>query len=140
MTGPGKINQTLALGFDDIERALAGAARRHNEGYPPFNIEREVSNNGEGERFRIIIAVAGFKKKFLEVRQEGRELIIRGEKASPDEGEFLHQGIAMRQFERTFILADGVNILGARLHDGLLIIDLNKPEPAVVSRTIEIKG
>lgn len=127
------------LGFDDLERVLDRVAKTSNDGYPPYNIER-IADGENGYILRITLAVAGFTRDQLGVTVEENQLVIRGrqpENADSDR-EFLYRGIAARQFQRTFVLAEGIEILGAELSDGLLSIDLARPEPARVVKTIEI--
>ncbi len=123
---------------------LARVAKGAGDGYPPYNIERCLDEGaGEegasGQRIRITIAVAGFTREQLEITLEDKQLVIRGRQAETNgTGEFLHRGIAARQFQRTFVLADGIEVAGAELKDGLLVIDLFRPEPAHRVRRIEI--
>lgn len=121
------------LGFDQLERLVERTAKSEN-GYPPYNIEK-VSDNA----FRISLAVAGFAEDDLSVTVEDRQLVVRGRQADDDdERVFLHRGIAARQFQRTFLLADGVDVAGAALVDGLLHIDLSRAAPDSVVQTIRI--
>ncbi len=124
----------LLLGFDRLERMLDSVSKTTAEGYPPYNIEQLSSNS-----LRITLAVAGFTERELDVSVEGNELLIRGKKAE-DEREriYLHRGIAARQFQRRFLVAEGIEVHSANLRHGLLLLDLVRPEPAVRSRTIEI--
>lgn len=132
------LNSPYLLGFDGIERLLERASRSSGDGYPPYNIERV--NGGEADSFlRITLAVAGFTRDQLDVTLEENQLSIRGRQADEPEREFLHRGIAARQFQRTFVLADGMEVRGASLENGLLVIDLARPEPERVVRTIEIR-
>ena len=126
------------LGFDEIERLLDRATKSAGDGYPPYNIERLPPGRGTGERLRIVLAVAGFSRDDLEVTMEDRQLIIRGKQNDQARATFLHRGIAARQFQRTFVLADGMQVQKADLKHGLLSIDLARPEPARVVRTIQI--
>ncbi len=129
----------LLLGFDDIERALDRVSKGANEGYPPYNIERLPRDARRGDVLRITLAVAGFTREQLEVTLEENQLVIRGRQSDEDKTrEFLHRGIAARQFQRTFVLAEGIEILGADLKDGLLSIDLARPEPERIIRRINI--
>lgn len=129
-------NSPFMLGFDHFERLLDRAAKSSAEGYPPYNIEQTGEN-----RIRITLAVAGFAEKDLSVTVEDNQLVIRG-RQDADEGErvFLHRGIAARQFQRAFVLAEGIEIADATLESGLLHIDLLRhvPEPQV--QTIKIKS
>lgn len=124
------------LGFDAFEERLDRLAKSA-EGYPPYNIERLPAEDG-GEAFVISIAVAGFAREELEVMVEDNQLQVRGRVAETPQRQFLHRGIATRQFQRTFLLADGMIIEGADLRDGLLTITLNRPVAARVARKIDI--
>ncbi|NNE79144.1 MAG: Hsp20 family protein [Silicimonas sp.] len=122
------------LGFDQLERLVERTAKTEN-GYPPYNIEH-VSENA----FRITLAVAGFADEDLSITIEDRQLVVRGAHASEDdERVFLHRGIAARQFQRTFLLADGVDVSGAALANGLLHIDLARSVPDKVVQTVRIE-
>jgi HSP20 family molecular chaperone IbpA len=125
------------LGFDDIERALDRVAKGA-DGYPPYNIERLARDEDSPERLRITLAVAGLTREQLEVTNEENQLVIRGRQQDDKERQYLHRGIAARQFQRTFVLADGMDVLAAELEHGLLSIDLARPEPERVVRTIAI--
>ena len=121
------------LGFDQLER-LAERAAKGAEGYPPYNIEH-VAPDG----FRITLAVAGFEEGDLSVTTEDRQLVIRGRMAEPDEQRvFLHRGIAARAFQRSFVLADGVEVVSALMENGLLHVDLRRLAPRQVVQTIPI--
>lgn len=130
----------LLLGFDEIERALERVARTGSDGYPPYNVERLPPADGRGEILRITLAVAGFKPDDLDVTVEEKQLIVRGKQAEDASRDFLHRGIAARQFQRSFLLADGIEVLGADLQDGLLSIDLARPVSERVARKVRIKG
>lgn len=117
------------LGFDQLERLVERTAKSGSDGYPPYNIEQ----SGE-DAFRITLAVAGFREEDLSITMEDRALVVRGRQA--DDGDvrlFLHRGIAARAFQRSFVLADGVEVVGATLENGLLHVDLTRcvPEPQV---------
>ncbi len=127
----------LLLGFDDVERLLERAVKTSGEGYPPYNIER--LHDGEGEQLRITLAVAGFGRSDLEITVAENQLNIKGRTKDEEAVEFLHRGIAGRQFHRAFVLADGMEVTNAKLVNGLLMIDLKRPEPNSVVRRIEIK-
>jgi HSP20 family molecular chaperone IbpA len=127
----------LLLGFDDLERLLDRALKTSGEGYPPYNIERLAE--GSGEVLRITIAVAGFRRQDLEITIEDNQLNIRGRIKDEEPRDYLHRGIAGRQFARAFVLADGMDVIDATLVNGLLIINLRRPEPSSVIRRIEIK-
>jgi len=130
------LSSPLLLGFDDVERALDRIVKG-SDGYPPYNIERIVVE-GQQDRLRIILAVAGFTSDQLEVTLEEKELVIRGRQAEDAGRIYIHRGIAARQFQRTFVLADGMQVLGAELKDGLLSVDLVRPEPERLVRRITI--
>ncbi len=122
------------LGFDQLERLVERTAKSGHEGYPPFNIEQSAEH-----AFRITLAVAGFREEDLSITVEDRQLVIRGRQAEPDEGRvFLHRGIAARAFQRSFVLAEGVEVAGATMENGLLHIDLRRAIPEPVVQTIRI--
>ena len=126
------------VGFDEIERALDRVAKSAGDGYPPYNIERVAAADGSGELLRITLAVAGFRREELDVTLEENQLTIRGRQSEDKARTYLHRGIAARQFQRTFVLAEGMEVKGAELRDGLLSIELVRPEPERVVRRIEI--
>jgi HSP20 family molecular chaperone IbpA len=126
-------NNPLLLGFDQVDRLLEHIAKQPGDSYPPFNIEQ----TGESG-FRISLAVAGFAPDDLSVQVESNQLVIRGRQPEQPERVYLHRGIAARQFQRTFVLADGMEVQKADLKNGLLSIDLARPEPERVVRTIQI--
>jgi HSP20 family molecular chaperone IbpA len=130
------LSSPFLLGFDEIERAVDRVAKAA-EGYPPYNIERMARENGQPERLRITLAVAGFAREELDVTIEDNQLMIRGRQIDEQTRHYLHRGIAARQFQRTFVL-HGVEVLGADLKNGLLSIDLARPEPERVVKTIAI--
>jgi HSP20 family molecular chaperone IbpA len=134
------LSSPFLLGFDQIERALDRVSKAA-DGYPPYNIERLRAAAGQAERLRITLAVAGFSRDELDITVEQKELLIRG-RQQDDSGtrEYLHRGIAARQFQRTFVLADGIQVVGADLRDGLLSIDLERPEGSSQVRRIEISN
>ncbi|MGO4839015.1 Hsp20 family protein, partial [Rhizobiaceae sp. 2RAB30] len=127
----------LLLGFDAMEKTLERLAKT-GDTYPPYNIERLRADEGKGERLRITLAVAGFCDDDLEVVTEENQLVVRGRQSDDTEREFLHRGIAARQFQRTFVLADGMHVIAAELKNGLLSIDLDRPEPERLVRKINI--
>jgi HSP20 family molecular chaperone IbpA len=131
------LSSPFLLGFDEIERALDRVAKAA-DGYPPYNIERIARDERRPEQLRITLAVAGFARDELEVTIEERQLVIRGRQNDEQTRQYLHRGIAARQFQRTFVLADGMEVLGADLKNGLLSIDLARPEPERVVKTIAI--
>ena len=130
-------NSPLLLGFDEIERTLDRVAKMSSDGYPPYNIEQL-----DEDRIRITLAVAGFGEDDLTIQREGDQLVVMGRHAPPTEDAeariFLHRGIASRQFQRRFVLADGIEIDGAHLNNGLLDIDLQRPKPETRTQTIAI--
>ena len=128
-------NSPFLLGFDDLERVLDRVTKSSSDGYPPYNIERTGEND-----MRISLAVAGFSMEELSVSIEDTQLIIRGRQKDDPNREFLHRGIATRQFQRFFVLADRIEILGAELDNGLLHINLKRPVVETQTRTIEIKS
>lgn len=130
----------LLLGFDEVERALERVAKSGNDGYPPYNVERLPPADGRGEVLRITLAVAGFKPDDLEVTVEENQLIVRGKQAEEASRQYLHRGIAARQFQRSFLLADGIEVMCADLQDGLLSIDLARPVSERVARKVRING
>ena len=124
------------LGFDQLERLVERTVKSGNDGYPPYNIEQRGDT-----AFRITLAVAGFAEDDLAITVEDRQLVVRG-KQTDDTGDrvFLHRGIAARQFQRSFVLADGVDVAGASLETGLLHIDLKRAVPDTVVQTIKIRN
>ncbi len=138
MSRPTLMNSPFLLGFDDIEKALERVTRTASDGYPPYNIERLASEANLPERLRITLAVAGFGRHQLSITLEEGQLVIRGRQQDDRERQFLHRGIAARQFQRSFLLAEGMQVLGADLADGLLSVDLVRPEPERIIKTIEI--
>jgi len=128
----------LLLGFDEIEQALDRVAKGGGDGYPPYNIERLPRSDDEPERLRITLAVAGFTRDQLEITLEENQLVIRGRQTDDKARHYLHRGIAARQFQRTFLLADNMEVMGADLSNGLLSIDLARPEPERIVRRIDI--
>jgi HSP20 family molecular chaperone IbpA len=127
-------NNPLLLGFDEFERTLDRIAKHGAEGYPPYNIE-QIGENG----LRITLAVAGFALDDLAIGLEGNQLVVRGQRAEDEGRVYLHRGIAARQFQRCFVLAEGIEVLGAALDNGLLHVDLARPQPEAKVRRIEIK-
>lgn len=124
----------LFLGFDHLEQMIERAAKSSSEGYPPYNIEQLSSTT-----LRITVAVAGFTMSDLQITLEDNQLMIRGRQTEDQQGRiFLHRGIAARQFQRAFVLAEGIEVKGAWLDNGLLHIDLVRPLPEPRVRTIAI--
>ena len=126
------------LGFDAYEERIDRLSRAA-DGYPPYNIERTVEADGS-ELFLISIAVAGFALNELEISQEDNQLLVRGKQKDDPSRQYLHRGIAARQFQRSFLLADGVEVKGAVLEHGMLIISVIRPKAAKLSRRIEISS
>lgn len=127
-------NHPFLLGFEEVERLVDRAAKSASDGYPPYNIEQ----HGDGT-YRITLAVAGFSESDLSVTLEEGQLVIRGSKPEDTERAYLHRGIAARQFQRSFVLADGMEVAGAGLENGLLHIDLKRVEPKNVVKRVPIK-
>jgi HSP20 family molecular chaperone IbpA len=127
-------NSPLLLGFDHFERALDRVSKVSSDGYPPYNIE-QVGENA----LRITLAVAGFSMSDLSLTIEDNQLVVRGRQADDESRIYLHRGIAARQFQRSFVLAEGIEVRGAWLDNGLLHVDLTRPQPETRVRTIEIK-
>ncbi len=138
MTRVSVFSSPFLLGFEAFEERLDHLARTA-EGYPPYNIERIRLEDG-GERFEIAIAVAGFSDREIEVLVEDNQLKVKGRSEDKPEREFLHRGIATRQFQRCFLLADGMQVEGAELRDGLLTVHVERPVAARIARKIEIKA
>jgi HSP20 family molecular chaperone IbpA len=131
------LSSPFLLGFDEIERLLDRVAKGA-DGYPPYNIERLARDADNPERLRITLAVAGFTRGELDVCIEENQLVIRGRQHDDKSRHYIHRGIAARQFQRTFVLADGMEVQGADLKNGLLSIDLIRPQAERVVRTIAI--
>lgn len=132
------LSSPLLLGFDEIER-LVDRVSKGADGYPPYNIERLARDGETPELLRITLAVAGFTRADLEIALQDNQLTVRGKQADDKERVFLHRGIATRQFQRTFVLADGIEVRSADLANGLLSIDLVRHEPERLVRRIEIR-
>jgi HSP20 family molecular chaperone IbpA len=123
------------LGFEQLDRLVERTAKSGNEGYPPYNIEQSSEN-----AYRITLAVAGFSDHDLSITLENAQLVIRGRQIDDSDGRvFLHRGIAARQFQRSFVLAEGVEVGGASMENGLLHVDLRRSMPDTVVQTIEIR-
>ena len=124
------------LGFEQLDRLVERTAKSGNDGYPPYNIEQR----GDAS-YRITLALAGFAEDDLAITLENNQLVVRGRQADDAEGRvYLHRGIAARQFQRSFVLAEGVEVTGAKLENGLLHIDLDRQPPATIVRSIQING
>ncbi len=132
------LNSPLLLGFDEIERLLDRVTKGAGDGYPPYNIERLELEPGRGEGLRITLAVAGFSRDELDISVENKQLSIKGKQLDDKSREFLHRGIAARQFKKSFVLADDIEVLRADLRNGLLSIDLARPEKENLIQKIEI--
>lgn len=140
------LSSPLLLGFEDMERLIDRVGKSGSEGYPPYNIERISAASAPSasasmepiERLRITLAVAGFKREQLEITLEDSQLTIRGRQEDDKSRQYIHRGIAARQFSRTFVLAEGIEVKAADLSDGLLAIDLVRREPDRLVRKIEI--
>jgi HSP20 family molecular chaperone IbpA len=127
-------NSPLLLGFDHFERALDRVSKAAADGYPPYNVEQTGNNT-----LRITLAVAGFTMDDLNIQVEDNQLVVRGKQSDDKERVYLHRGIAARQFQRSFVLAEGIEVEGAWLDNGLLHIDLMRPLPESRVRTVEIR-
>jgi len=126
----------LLLGFEEMERMIEKITKASGDGYPPYNIEK-ITQNGE-ILLKITLAVAGFEDDDLEILVENNQLVITG-KQKPDESrEYLHRGIAARQFQKSFVLADGIEVKEAELKNGLLSVSLSRPEPKTSTRRVTI--
>jgi len=131
------LSSPFLLGFDEIERVLDRVAKGA-DGYPPYNIERLPRDGQNPERLRITLAVAGFTRAQLAVPIVQRPLLFRVRHQHPNTRQYLHRGIAARQFQRTFVLCDGMEVMGADLKNGLLSVDLIRPQPERIVKTIAI--
>ena len=136
MTRVSFASHPFMLGFEQLDQLLERTQKSGADGYPPFNIEQRGDY-----AYRITLAVAGFAEDDLAITVEDSQLVIRGKQAPVDDARvFLHRGIAARQFQRSFVLADGMEVVGADLETGLLHIDLERAEPETVVRKIKIGG
>lgn len=134
MTRNTTFNSPFLLGFEHLERLLERTAKSAGDGYPPYNIE-----DSGNDKLRITLAVAGFAKDELAVTVEENQLVIRGKQVESKDTNFLHRGIAARQFQRAFVLAEGIQVTGAELENGLLSIELARPKAESLVRTIDIR-
>ena len=132
------LSAPFLLGFETLEDRVERLAKA-SDGYPPYNIERTLDADG-GEGFAISIAVAGFTESDLEIVAEDSQLIVRGRQKDEGNREYLHRGIAARQFQRSFLLADGVEVRDAELRNGLLTISVFRPRVSKVARRIDIRS
>ena len=144
MTRMSLLSSPLLLGFEEIER-LIDRAGKGGDGYPPYNIERvsapKQSNGSPAvDTLRITLAVAGFKRDQLQITIEDNQLVVRGRQEDDKSRQYIYRGIAARQFIRTFVLADGIEVKAAELMDGMLSIDLVRREPERTVRTVQIKS
>ena len=140
MTRISSFTNPLMLGFDELERVLARAAKSSNDGYPPYNIEKVISGESGEETLRITLAVAGFGDEDLDISVEDHQLSIVGKQKDDSHKSYLHRGIASRQFRKSFVLAEGIEVAGANLEKGLLSIELVRIQPERVVRKISIKS
>ena len=132
------LNSPFLLGFDDVERALDRVAKAASDGYPPYNIERLARSGNQPEMLRITLAVAGFTRGQLDITLEENQIVVRGRQVDEEQRHYIHRGIAARQFQRAFLLAEGMQVLSADLAHGLLAIDLARPQPERVVKRINI--
>ena len=132
------LSSPLLLGFEEIERLIDRVGKGGAEGYPPYNIERLPRTDEEPERLRITLAVAGFSREQLDITVEDSQLVVRGRQEQDEERAYIYRGIATRKFQRTFVLAEGIEVRSADLTNGLLSIDLVRLEPVRFVRRIEI--
>ena len=140
MTRLSLFSSPLLLGFEEVERLLDRAAKSPGDGYPPYNIERMLAKDGAAsERLRITIAVAGFSAEDIEITVEDKQLVIKGRQREESQKDYLHRGIAARQFARSFVMADGMEVGEATLRNGLLTIEVHRIEPERLVRRITIK-
>ena len=138
MTRLSMLSSPLMLGFEEVERLIDRAGKSASDGYPPYNIERVARTGESRELLRITVAVAGFTRDQLEITLEDSQLMVRGRQLDDKSREYLYRGIAARQFQKTFVLADGIEVLHANLDNGLLTIDLVRHEPERLTKRIDI--
>ena len=140
MTRISAFSSPLLRGFEESERALGRLSQAASDGYPPYNIERLAKTGDHSETLRITLAVAGFSTEELDVAVEENQLVVRGKHTDETGREYLYRGIAARQFQKTFVLAEGIEVRCAELKDGLLSIDLVRPETERIAKRIAING
>ncbi len=128
-------NSPFLLGFDQLERTLDRVSKASADGYPPYNIEQTGKDS-----MRITLAVAGFTREDLVITVDDSQLTVRGKQTEAEDRVYLHRGIAARQFQRSFVLAEGIEVVGAEMSNGLLHIDLVRPPPASRERVIDIRN
>jgi HSP20 family molecular chaperone IbpA len=133
------LSSPMMLGFEEIERLIDRAGKSATDGYPPYNIERVARTNEQRELLRITLAVAGFTRDQLEITLEDNQLMIRGRQQDDKSRDYLYRGIAARQFQKTFVLADGIEVRQADLDNGLLTVDLVRHEPERHTKRIDIR-
>lgn len=138
MTRMTMLSNPLLLGFEEIERMIDRASKSASGGYPPYNIERIAADGAAAEILRITLAVAGFTRDDLEITLEDKQLTIRGKSQDDSERDYIYRGIAARQFSKTFLLADGIEVQKADIENGILSIDLMRHEPERLIKKIEI--
>jgi len=129
----------LYLGFDELDQVISRQPKGGNEGYPPYNVEHKRSNDNGDDCIRITLAVAGFTPDQLEITLQGNKLTVAGAQSEETEKTFLHRGIAARQFRRHFVLAAGIEVRRAVLHNGLLAIELVRPNVDAATKRIAIE-
>ena len=136
----GALSGSFLLGLEDVERVVGRSARKGGDGYPPYNVERFPKTEDRDELYRITIAVAGFTADDLEVTAADNQLVIRGRQAEEAGRAYLYRGIAARRFQKSFLLGEGLTVLGADLKDGLLSIDLARPNGGRGVRSVTINA
>jgi HSP20 family molecular chaperone IbpA len=136
----GALSGSFLLGLEEVERVVGRPARKGGDGYPPYNVERFPKTEDRDELYRITVAVAGFAADDLEVTTADNQLVIRGRQAEEPERAYLYRGIAARRFQKSFLLGEGLTVLGADLKDGLLSIDLARPNGGRGVRSVTINA
>jgi HSP20 family molecular chaperone IbpA len=136
----GALSGSFLLGLDEVERVVGRSARKGGDGYPPYNVERFPKTEDRDELYRVTIAVAGFAAEDLEVTTADNQLVIRGRQAEEPGRTYLYRGIAARRFQKSFLLGEGLTVLGADLKDGLLSIDLARPNGGRGVRSVTINA